>query len=143
MAIQQSVNSALGTLGVVAGGVKHLKNQEEAKEKETSKELKELENEDNMVKANIGSIERDYNKTAQELESASNEALLGIDEYYTNQESGEPTDVKMYNKAMQSYKDKIQALKLQQQGNEEWMIQLNERRRQIQERINSIKGGKR
>ena len=53
MAIQQSVNSALGTLGVVAGGVKHLKNQQQKENKVDKKELKELSIENDTVSETI------------------------------------------------------------------------------------------
>lgn len=142
MAIQQSVNSALGTLGVVAGGVKHLKNQQQKENKVDKKELKELSIENDTVSETIGSVNSDIAHTDEQLENTSNEAMNAINDFYNAQESGQPTDIQMYNKAMQSYKDKIQALQLQRQGNEQWLANLEKRRMQIQERMNSIQGGK-
>lgn len=143
MSIQSSINSALGTMAGVKTAKKLTKGQKDTKESiDNLKEAKELNIEKGQLEEGLNVANKELLESDETINDTEIDAMNTIDEFYNAQESGEPTDVQMYNKALQEYRNKIQAARLQQQGSVEWRNQLNERLSQIRSRMDSLKGGK-
>lgn len=142
MSIQSSINNALFTASKVKGVNKLSKGQNNIKSSiDKTNEYKELNVEKQALEGGLNAANSQYLESDETLWDTETEAMNTIDEFYSAQESGEPTDIAMYNKAMQSYREKIQAARLQQQGSIEWRNQLNERLKQVQGRMDDIKKG--
>lgn len=143
MGIQSNINSALGTMARLKTAEKYTKGQKGIKQAiDNSKEMKELDIEKGQLKEGLNVANTELLESDESLNDTEVDAMKTIDDFYTAQENGEPTDVQMYNKALQEYRNKIQAARLQQKGSIEWRNQLNARLSQVQSRMNSIQGGK-
>lgn len=138
MGIQSSINSALGTVAsagaikkYIGGQEKIAKNVNNIETKKIDEELNALQGAENVANKELFEADADINDTEVD-------AMKTIDDYYTAQENGKMTDKQAYDKALQTYRDKIQSIQRQLQGSIEWKKQIEDRRNQLQSRKNDI-----
>lgn len=143
MGIQSSINSGIGAIagaGAIKkyiGGQKEIANNVKSieKNKEIDEELKTLNETENVAKGELLDADAEINDTEVD-------AMKTIDEYYTAQESGKMTDKMAYDKALQSYRGKIESMRRQLQGSINWNNQIQKRKAELENRKNNDVGGK-
>ena len=155
MGIQSSINSALGTVagaGAIKkyiGGQKEIKDNvkdvqmtlNEGNEIKKQEELSKIDQAIGMNHVQMAQTQVKMGEGDRQLNKTENDAMKAIDDYYNAQESGKMTDKQAYEKALQTYKDKIESINRQNEGRKEFYKQLIERRKLLQGKKDDVLGG--
>lgn len=163
MGIQSSINSAIGSLTVAGAVKKYGDTQKKAQEnqkaiKDNVKDVQMSIDEGNEINKNekaiklsegIGFHQNQLNnvnarllKNDAELNDTEVDAMKTIDDFYTAQENGQMTDKQAYQKALQTYKDKIEMIRRQNEGAISFKKTLLEKRQELISKRDELLGGK-